>query len=164
MPDGLIDGDAKAQWLKAVLGFALPARAPSTPSRAVPDWRVVRRDWQAANEAVDGQIAALQAALRKSGDDELEEVAEFGLNGITGNHRVRLTAALIELGDDDAATLQKAGPKTLGLIDAFRSYLESSEAVEVCDGNPFDTPVAIRATLVPALAQLAAALQAAIKP
>ena len=52
----------------------------------------------------------------------------------------------------------------LGSTDPFRTHLQNSEQVEVCDRNPFGVPVTIRATLVPALAQLAAALQAAAKP
>ena len=155
--------DARADWLQRVLGFGVPAGAPASATGPAPDWASARQGWQAASEAVDGQISGLQAVLRKTGDDQLEEIAEFGLNGVTGNHRVPLMAALMELGDGNPATLGKAGPKALGIIDAFRSYLESSEQVEVCDANPFGAPVAIRATLVPALAQMAAALQAAIK-
>ncbi len=163
MPDGPIGGDARAQWLKRVLGVTLPGNPQSAAAGAAPGWKAARQGWQEASEAVDGQIEGLQAALRRSGDDRLEEIAEFGLNGITGNHRVKLMAMLLELRDGDAASLQKAGPKALGLIEAFRSHLESSEAVEVCDVNPFGIPVAIRATLLPALAQMAAALQAAAK-
>jgi hypothetical protein len=164
MSGGLLDGDAKAQWVKRVLGVTLPTRTAATLGRAAPDWRAAQHGWQAASEAVDQQIAGLQAVLRQSDDDSLKEIAEFGLNGLTGNHKVPLMTTLLALGDGDPATLRKAGPKALGFIDAFRKHLENSEQVEVCDRNPFGVPVTIRATLVPALAQLAAALQAAAKP
>ncbi len=167
--------DAQAEWLRRVLGFAVPsataagtgaapAATPGATPGATPDWASARQGWQAASEAVDGQIAGLQAVLRKTGDDQLEEIAEFGLNGVTGDHRVKLMAILMELGSGDPATLRKSGPKALGLIESFRSYLESNEKVQVCDANPFGAPVAIRATLVPALTQMAAALQAASQP
>jgi len=164
MSGGLVEGDVKAQWLNRVLGFTLPTRTPATRGGAAPDWKAARHDWQAASEAVDQQIAGLQAVLRQSDDDSLKEIAEFGLNGLTGNHKVPLMRTLLALGDGDPATLQKAGPRVLGFIDAFRKHLENSEQVEVCDRNPFGVPVTIRATLVPALTQLAAALQAAAKP
>ena len=156
-------GDAKAAWVEQVLGVTVPRAAGQNPvsvtGAVTARWRAAREAWDAASDTVDGQIAALQAALRKSGDDTLEEIAEFGLNAVTGNHRVPLKAALFELGAAEPAALRKFGPKALGIIDDFRSYLESSEAVEVCDANPFGTPVSIRATLGSALAQMADALR-----
>jgi hypothetical protein len=157
------DGDARVKWVERVLGVKVPGRAGAAGVAAAPGWAAARQGWQAASEAVDRQIANLQAVLRQSGDDRLEEIAEFGLNGLTGNHKVPLMALLVALGEGDPARLQKAGPKALNLIDAFRKHLQGSEEVEVCDGNPFGIPVAIRATLLPALARLAAALQAAVK-
>ncbi len=155
--------DAKAAWVERVLGIVVRTSSKATaPPPAAPSWRDARAKWQDASEAVDAQIAALQSVLRQSGDDTLEEIAEFGLNAVTGNHRVRLAAALMEVGNGDAATLRKAGPKVLKIVNEFRTYLESSEAVEVCDANPFGTPVSIRATLGGALAQMAAALDASL--
>lgn len=158
--------DDRASWLKQVLGFTVPP-ARSRAARGTPGstarWKAARDAWSAANEAVDGQISALQAVLRKSGNDTLEEIAEFGLSGVTGNYRVPLAAALVELGPGDPAAMQKAGPKALKIINDFRAYLETSEKVEVCDANPFGTPVSIRATLGGALAELAASLEAGLR-
>jgi hypothetical protein len=157
--------DARASWLKQVLGFTLPpvgSRAARGTPGSTARLKAARDAWKAASEAVDGQISALQAVLRKSGDDTLEEIAEFGLNGVTGNYRVPLMTALIELGAGDLAAIQKAGPKALKIINDFRTYLETSEKVEVCDANPFSTPVSIRATLGGALAELAASLEAGL--
>jgi hypothetical protein len=149
--------DAKGEWLRRVLGFGLPeteqgsaARTPQAGTR----WKAAFDHWKAASEAVDGQIRALQAVLRQSGDPQLKEIAEHGLNGVTGNHRVPLQTALIELG------ARNAGPKVLAAVNDFREYLETSEQVAVCDDNPFDTPVSIRATLGAALAATGAAIAA----
>ena len=57
-----------------------------------------RNAWQDAMDAVDSQIAALQQVLRGSGDEDLEEIAEYGLNAVTGNHKVPLMAALMDIG------------------------------------------------------------------
>lgn len=156
---------ARADWLQRVLGFTVPTpgpRAGRAPQAAGAQWKAARAEWDAASETVDGQIGALQAALRQSGDDTLEEIAEFGLNGVTGNYRVPLMAALMGLGAGSPAAMRKSGPKALKIINDFRTYLESSEAVEVCDANPFGTPVTIRATLGGALGGLAAALEAGL--
>ena len=108
--------------------------------------------WRAASDAIDQQIAHLQAALRSRDDDELHEIAEFGLNGITGNHKVRLMAALVgaEAGDARAmATLRR-------IVLAFRQHIETDERVGACDENPFGVKVRIRDTLAPAFDQLLA--------
>lgn len=155
--------DAKAAWIERVFGIAVPTPGGATappPGAPPPSWGEARANWQAASEAVDRQIAALQSVLRQSGDDALEAIAEFGLNGVTGDHRVRLAAALMEVGNGDAATMHTSGPELLKVVEEFRTYLDSSEAVEVVDDNPFGVSVAIRGTLVPALRQLAAAVAA----
>ena len=164
MPDEPTDGDARAKWVERVLGVKVPGRTAAAGAASASGWAAARQGWQAASEAVDRQIASLQAVLRQTGDDSLEEIAEFGMNSLTGDHKVPLMALLHALGDGDPSKLRKAEPKALALIDAFRKHLESSEKVEVCDGNPFGVPLAIRATLVPALARLAAALQAGAAP
>ena len=42
MSGGLLDGDAKAQWVKRVLGVTLPTRTAATLARGAPDWRAAR--------------------------------------------------------------------------------------------------------------------------
>jgi hypothetical protein len=113
-------------------------------------------DWRAASEMVDGQIAALQKALLASDDEELQEIGQYGVNGITGNFKVKLMAALmgVEAGRDaDRA-------KLAALVPQFRAHLDSSERIAACDDNPFGVTVSIRATLGPALDRLARSLGA----
>ena len=148
-----------AQWVQRALGMAVPAAGDSTDEAAA-DWPVARADWQTACAAVDRQIAGLQAVLRASGDETLEEIAEFGLNGITGAHRVKVMAGVLEVRDGAPAAMAMAGPKLLAAVRDFQSFLVSSEAVAVCDANPFGTPVSIRDTLGAGLAALATALSA----
>lgn len=158
--------DARQDWLQRVLGFTLPAEAQATghdgsaAPGAAADWAGARAVWESASEAVDGQITGLQAALRATGDETMKHIAEFGMNGLTGDHKVKLMAAMMEIGAGDPESLAKAGPKALGIIQAFRTHIDSDERIEVCDDNPFGVAVSIRATLAPALAQLEAALQA----
>jgi hypothetical protein len=125
------------------------------------DWGTVRNTWQIASDTVDRQITNLQDALRKTGDDTLEEIAEFGLNGLTGDHKVKLQAAMMQLGKGDGNTQAKLAAATLALVRSFRAHLDSDERVLVCDENPFGVQVSLRATLGGALAQIETELQKA---
>jgi hypothetical protein len=147
----------QGEWVQRVLGVSLPVAASSPASG---DWAVARDGWQLAGETVDGQIGKLQSALRAADDGELREIAEFGLNGITGNHRVRLAAALRALDPAKPAAFAKLAPATLTVMRDYQSFLASDEAIEVCDRNPFGVAVTIRATLGAALAEMAAVLEA----
>ncbi len=142
----------KDAWVERVLGMSLG----STGAAAGVSLKDAVVGWRTASEAVDKQIAALQRALKATDDDELHEIAEYGLNAVTGNFRVPLMAALAgaERGD------QRDLAKLAALIPGFRAHLQSDLRIEVCDENDFNTPVSIRATLLPALDQLARAAKA----
>jgi hypothetical protein len=136
------------EWVKRVLGVEV-RRGGGTEAIQ----RAMAR-WQAASDAVDDQIAQLQAALRRSGDEELAEIAEYGLNGVTGNHKVPLLAALIGAVGGNAGDRAKLP----SIVSAFRAHLETGDQVEACDENPFGVTVTIRSSLVEALGQVESAL------
>ncbi|WP_149535567.1 hypothetical protein [Siccirubricoccus phaeus] len=150
---------AQAAWVARVLGLG-GAPGPAE-GKAAPGWSAAFAGWRAATAAVDAQIASLQAALRAAGSPVLQEIAEYGLNGLTGNHRVRLTAALQELGAAPGPKLAQAAPKLGTLLQEFEAFLAGpNPKLDVVEDNPFGVPVGIRATLVPALRALAAATAA----
>jgi hypothetical protein len=152
-------GDAAKQaWVARVLGVTV-APTNAGPRGAPGDFAAARAAWSSAIEQVDAQITALQAALRQSGDNDLKAIAEYGLNGVTGNHKVRLMAALQDIGAGPATP--QAAKTAIGVIAPFRTHLGSDERVAVCDENPFGVAVAIRATLDPPLAALERALSQA---
>ena len=161
----------EASEVLARLAAALDAPADQRPNGAS-DWAAARKAWQDANDAVNDQITALRSVLLnrvKSDDDddiddyadELMDIAENGLNAVTEDHRVKLMAAVMELGAGPSPAMGASGTKALGHIQAFQAFLAGSAKIAVCDGNPFGAPVSIRATLDPALQQMALALQAA---
>jgi hypothetical protein len=165
----------QASWVQRVLGVTLSALGQKAGANgAAPGWQAARQAWQDANDAVNDQINGLRKVLlerAKSGDEDADEyaealtdIAENGLNAVTENHRVKLMAAVMALGDGSGGAIAKNGPTSLGLIEAFTTFLDGSEKIEVCDANPFGAPVAIKATLMPPLQQMAAALRAALKP
>jgi hypothetical protein len=152
---------AQDAWIERVLGVAAPTGS-ATNAGAPPEWEPARARWQEAGETVNHQIAALQQKLRGSDDEELVAIAEYGLNGITGNHRARLTAQLMEIGDGNGGKLAERGAKLQKLVRDYRAYLEASPEVAVCDRNPFGVAVSIRATLGGALASLDDAVSKAL--
>lgn len=146
------------EWVARVLGLTLPARGKDSGATTASERLDKARDtWDEAISRVDNQIAALQTVLRNSGDDDLKAIADFGLAGVTGNHKVRLAAALHEARTgtlDEAAAL-----RTADLVADFRKHIASDPRVKACDDNPFGVSVAIRATLDQPLAMLEAALR-----
>lgn len=135
-------------WVTRVLGVMF---AEGGGPEAPPSIAEAATAWRAAVEAVDVQIAALQSALRETDDEELHEIAEFGLNAVTGNYKVRLMAAL--MGAEQGSERDRT--KLAGLIAPFRNHLENDERVDACDENPFGVVMSLRATLLPALDSLA---------
>lgn len=165
----------QVNWVQRVLGVTRSATGRKAGANgAAPGWQTARQAWQDANDAINDQINGLRTALlnrARNGDDgmdgladALSEIATKGLNAVTDDHRVKLMASVMELGGGEPAAIQKFGAKALGLITAFQTFLDSSEKIEVCDANPFDAPVSVRATLSPPLQQMAAALRAATAP
>ena len=159
----------QSAWVQRVLGFRLQAAGG-----AAAGWKAAIAQWRDANDAVNGQINGLRAALLdrvNAGSPgvlayaaALRRVAEHGLNAVTENHHVSLMAAVMELGDGAPATIAKSGAKALAAITEFQSLLAGSRKIAVCDANPFGAPVAIRATLGPALQKMADALATAAAP
>jgi hypothetical protein len=140
-------------------GQALPSgdtarQADNFPAR----WAAAKESWQMAIETVDAQLGKLQAALKQSGDAELREIAEFGLNGVTGNHKVRLMAAIMDMDNAKAGDRAAFAKRMQQLISDFQGHLAADERVTACDENPFDVPVTVRATVGKGLSGLADAL------
>lgn len=151
--------DARRDWVIRVLGVTPPTSATNNGGLGAAErMKKLTAIWDAAIERVDGQIGALQKVLRTSGDDDLKAIAEFGLSGVTGNHKVKIMAALIEA---RAGTLsEEAAARAAAVVADFRTHIASDARIAACDQNPFGATVAIRATLEKPLALLEAALRA----
>jgi len=158
----LAEADATISKLRQVLdATSAPIKAPDPA--LIGRWQAARSGWQEAMETVDSQISALQQEMRQSGDETLEEIAEFGLNAMTEGHKTALTAAMLEIGAGSADGFASSGQKALAAVQAFQRLIESDERIAACDDNG-GIPVSIRDTLSPALAELAAVLAEACAP
>jgi hypothetical protein len=159
-------------WVSRVLGLSAGGESETDEEEFGEDfeelgldvsdvWRAARRAFDVATESVDAQIKALQSELRESEDYQLEEIAEYGLNGLTNNTRVPLIAALLESGDGSKKQLQTAGPKIEKAAQTFITQLNSDPRVAACDQNPFGIELAIAVTYQDAVDQLLNAVRAA---
>jgi hypothetical protein len=149
---------AQDEWVRRTLGITLnrddgldEAELAELGLDLTDMWVAAREAFQRATEQVDTQISALQAALRDSDDPDYEEIAEFGLNGLTDNTRVPLQAAILEAKAGTTVELRAAAPKLIKAVAAFRSQLSSDARIEACDDNPLDVEVFIRETYGDAL-------------
>ena len=111
-----------------------------------------------ASDTVDEQIGALQRVLRATEDPELHEIAEFGLNAMTGGFKTKLRAALLDLGDTSPENGSPQAAKALAAVRGLQEAIAADPRVAACDNNPGGVKVAIRATMLPALNQMQAAL------
>lgn len=145
----MADAEAQRAWIKRVLGVE-----PNLPGGDATDLSGALAAWRDALAKVDGQISELQKVLRASPDDELHEIAEFGLNAMTGNHKIKLQAALME-----AATGSGKAAAAGRLAESFAAHIATDKRIAACDANPFGVSLSIRATLGPALGALQKALQ-----
>ncbi len=154
-----IEPSEKRDWLVSVLGASLPLPGAGGRDEAVElRWRNALAGWQSAIEAVDGQIAALQGALRSQDDPALKGIAESGLNAVTGDFKVPLMAALEDVRRASGSGRRAACAKAQKLAVAFGKHIAGDPRVAACNANPFGVPVSIVGTLGPALDALELAL------
>ena len=150
--------EAQKSWVTSVLGARLREAAGTAGPVDLP---TALAAWRAALEAVDRQIAAVQNALRGAPDDELQEIAEFGLNAMTGSHKVKIQASLFEIerGQTDPRKLAAAAT----LVQSFLNHIGSDRRISACDANPFGVSMSLRQTLTPALTALNTSLRASAR-
>jgi hypothetical protein len=144
-------------WVQRVLGCRIETSDP-TATAGAGSFAEALAAWRDASETVDSQIESLAKVLRETGDEDLIDIAEFGLSAVTDDHKVPLMAALMDLGDGTPETIAKGGAKALTMIQAFQAHIETDERVAACENNPAGVVVSIRATLGPPLGRLAASL------
>lgn len=147
------------QWVARVLGV----QVGETADDPAVDRQAIRDAYERLNdgyERVGRQISGLQDRLRGSDDADLQRIAEFGLNALTGGLRVKLQAACMPLiagsSPDAAADARKVGQ----LAGQFAKLLIVDAKIGAFDNNPFGVEVAIAETLRPLLRELAVAAAA----
>jgi hypothetical protein len=124
-------------------------------------WEAAMAAWRSGIEQVDAEIEALGKHLTASDDRRLRSISETGLNAITGDHKVRAMAALMEVSGASTATRPKLATNAEAQVMDFMLHLSRDPRVAACDDNPFGVKVAVRETLVPLLERLESLLAGA---
>ncbi|MCO6417382.1 hypothetical protein JYK14_14580 [Siccirubricoccus sp. KC 17139] len=151
----MADSEQQRSWCIRVLGVD-----PAAPGAPAGPGASVLAGWQAAKEAADAQLDALARALRSRGDPDFDQIAEYGLFGITGGQStVGLIAAL--RGYDAAAPAERAAAgAALGkAVAAWRAQLHASALVDALEDNPLGVTVDLRGTFDAAFRQIVATLR-----
>lgn len=149
------------------LGAALQAKGSQGGGAAfdAKKWEAAKKSWQDALDTVDKQVTALQKELLKTGDGDLKEIAEFGLNGITGNHKVPLLTAIREVDGAAPDGRAKAANQALTAIGKFEDHINRDARVRACDSyaaEVFKVNLAIADTLGPALEEMRGVLETSV--
>ncbi len=153
---GVAATQAQNEWVRSILGVAIEAAEAVPVVGPQRTWRNVQSIWTEASDRVDAQITALQDVLRRSDDQDYQAIAELGLNGVTGNHKVRLMAALRDI---DGGTIEVSRVEAVRkLVDSFIGHLATDPRVDAVDTNELGVPVSVAGTLIPALEELDGAL------
>jgi len=142
----------QAAWVERVLGIrAGGAARPAGP------WTQVLPIWRDAKETVDRDITRLQASLKAVGDDDLDQIAEYGLYGVTTGEAVRLIAALHDA--DAKGGAPDARAKLSRALEDYRGFLDGAPIVDLLERNDWH-PVPLRKVLGGALDDMKKALAA----
>ncbi len=105
--------------------------------------------WVEAKDEADAEIGKLQDRLRETEDEDLTQIADYGLYGATTGQGVKLMAALR---DADSTKSPDALRKLLAAVEDYEDYMDGagSELFDLIEQNDFRS-VPLRAILRPAL-------------
>lgn len=130
-----------------------PGAAPTEARTAAPGDPMMI--WQDAKEAADMSITALQKAIRGIDHPDLQRIADMGLNGVTDGFQTALMKALFEYKQSPAGEARaKAAANIAAKARELRARIEGDQIIALCESNPFNVAVSIRAPLSSALTRL----------
>jgi len=146
------DAEARNDWIRRALGFDVKAgaAASSGAGNGIAARGNLLPIWMDAKEEVDAGINRLQQALREFDDEDLNQIAEFGLFGATEGEMVRL---IVSLQEADSGT-EGALPKVRNAVADYRDFLDGAPIVDLIEENPFGVAVPLRKVLGAALDQI----------
>jgi hypothetical protein len=129
-----------------------PPESPDRPAAQGDDPLAI---WQAAKERTDAGISALQVAMKSYRHPDLDNLADKGLNGVTGGNQVAMMRALMTYRSAAEADRAQAADALLKQVETYSSFIQGDRVIALCERNPFGVEVAIRAPLTAALDRIA---------
>lgn len=114
--------------------------------------------WQEGKEQADQSITALQKVLKGNKIPALNQIAELGLNGLSGRNQTGLMKALFEYSRAEATSRETAARQLVDQVSAYRGMLQHDTVIALCENNPFGVAVDIRGPLLGALDRIEKAI------
>ena len=150
---------AEAEQSIVALNRALAGAAKPGGNTGGSPARKLQPVWQNAKESIDGKLEQLARELRALDDEDANQVAEFGLFGLTsGGETVKLMKALAEYDGADAGKRPQAGAALREAASTYRTQLDANPVAGMLDDNPFGIELGLRETLGGALQEIESAL------
>jgi hypothetical protein len=116
--------------------------------------------WRDAKEAVDARLDVLGRALGALEDPDLDQIARYGLFGLTsGGQTVGLMAALQGFDAAPPAGRAAAAAAVGKAVAAYRAMLQSSPLAEALDDNPFGVEIGLVGIMDGAFRQIVTAIR-----
>jgi len=152
--------DAQKVWIERVLGVT-PAGGEGDGGAAAfrEAWAAAWDTWLDAIDTVDAQIDVLGRAMRATGDEGLQNIADNRLPTIFDGVRMPLVAAGMQISRATDAALAGGAADAQKAIAGFVRLLATDKKIAACDESDFGVSVSIRGTLGPALKKLADAVK-----
>jgi hypothetical protein len=160
----MADETAKREWVARVLGVSVQADDGATPldDNWALDFDQPPTDpmslWVDAKDKVDAGLNVLIGVLRGRPSPVLQQIAEYGLFGLTEGQSVALNKALREYQTAAGPAKQKAAQQVQAAVQDYRKLLSSRPAFALIDDNPYGIAVGLRSQLDPALSAIARAV------
>jgi hypothetical protein len=160
----MADDAAQLEWVGRVLGVSVHGTTSDTPLDD--DWALELEApptdpmtlWINAKDKVDAGLNALIGVIRGRPSPMLQQIAEFGLFGLTEGQNVALNKALREYQGATGPTKLKAAQQVQAAAQAYRALLSSRRAFALIDDNPYGIEVGLLSHLDPALTDIARAV------
>jgi len=147
LPDATENESTEEEVPEEDWDLALPLALPPDPQAIYED----------AKEEVAAGIEELIRVLKSTGHPVLDQVAQFGLLGLTDGQHVALTKALLQYRSAPPAGREQASKQVQDAVAMYRKTLRGN-VFSLMDDNPFGVEIGFRSVLDPALADIAQAV------
>ncbi len=149
---------AATQAVDALQKLLAAAGLSEAPKTSRPKGEPLMPIWNTAKEQVDGQLSAVQLAMRKYGDEGLNEIADQMGQTLSG-YLTALNIALMNFDGANDANREQMGQRALEVVLDYQKRIAADPVITATDENPFGAQLTLRSTLGAAIARIVANLQ-----
>lgn len=137
----------REEWTAKVYGAVSGRPLPGATIPLTETWTASAKALTGALDSVNLQLMALRVALLKSGDQDLRDIADVGLDDVLMDHPRRLRTTLRTVQGTTGDGRRKALTTLAEALDGMQRHLRSSRLVAAVDDNPMRVTARLRGTL-----------------